>query len=196
MTRPDSKLVVPTANKFPVDISEFRISANITADQRPDSDLRKRILNSVNIVEHLTGFSIIRGDYTCTWESDAIPTTPKFISDEPAVFPGFHASLNTFQYLDDKNSWITVDSDDFSESQQSEMGSLKVFPKDGRWSNYSGIQKIRLIGTAGCDDENPIPGIFFESLALVFRDFYYGEPESMDAAKRMLNRWIGAGSLL
>ena len=189
--RADSKILSNASSDLPVSADQFRISANITEDQLNNDDLNERILNAVNILETKTGFSIVKGTYTLQW--DYLPTSPRLSCDAELVFPGFYGTVNTVEYQNLDNNWVTLPN--YILSERSEMGSIRIKPKDGRWDMLSYLS-IRVTGTAGCDQTDKLPGIFSESLALIFRSFYYGESESMNSAEALVSRWITTGSLL
>ena len=174
----------------PVDVALFRTNAGITEDQLEDRDFTQILNDSINILESKTDFSVYKGTYTCYW--DQLPYTTKLDSDPAIIFPGFYATVNTVEYQDMQNNWNDLD---HRLSERSEMGSIRIKPDNGRWP-YSGIKQVRVVGTAGCDDTNKLPGLFHRSLVLIFRNFYYSESESMDSAERLLDRWIATGSLL
>ena len=193
--KPTTKQLVRDNNDLPLDLSQLRFTSSISKNQVPDDRYTQLVWDAIDYIQSKTDLSIIRGTYTCIWEREDIPVfqKPPFMRDGAIGFPGFHATINSFEYYADKEWKLTTD---YDSSQRTEVGSLYLYPKDGYWSSYTGIERIRVIGTAGCDTQNnKMLGQFSKSISLVLRYYYYDEPASLKAAKELLNRWFSTGSL-
>ena len=215
---PRSKIASDITVAVPVDIALFRISAYADESEYPDEGglFTSRVERAVEVVESMTRLSLKRATYTCEW--DALPEAPRADRDRPLTFPGFWAGdVTEVSKIAQDGTATPIDASLWTALPATEIGSVEIVPSDGsgRWrtvdpeiasysySGYGGYRTTgedaprgyRVVGTAGCDltAGQSMPGPFFEGLAHVFRYLWMTEPGEMEAAKRIMGKWILAG---
>ena len=204
--RPDSTTASNITVATPVDIARFRFAAYADESEYPDAQdgltglFTDRLERAVEVVESMTGLALKRGTYAREWRS--FPRSERGDRDLPMTYQGFHAAVSAVEWIAADGTATALDADTWTQLPASEVGSVEIVPRQRRWDcpeGYDPVEArgIRVTGTAGCDlTGHPLPGKFFEALALVFRHLWLGDKASMANAERLLNRWTVAGSTL
>ena len=208
---PDSKTASDITVAIPVDIARFRFAAYADESDYPDEGgmFTARIESAIEIVESMTRLSIKRATYTAEWRE--LPLASRDDRDRPLTFPGFWAGdVTELSKIAQDGTATPIDASLWTALPATEIGSLRIVPANGsgrwkevdpqlgmygRYSDGEAPRGYRVVGTAGCDltAARALPGPFFEGLAHVFRYLWMTEPTEMEAAKRVMGKWVISG---